>query len=119
MKDKHKIIIDQVGRTVLGTLVHQDEKTLTLHNPTILHVQQTQDGRLTMNFFPVLFFEFLEEGKREKNEWIYDKSSITIGSGIELKPDLINHYEEFNKPKAPAPAPTGNPKVISLDDIED
>lgn len=114
----HKIIVDQVGRTVLGELVAEDDTTLTLHNPTILHVQQTQEGRLTMNFFPVLFFEFLDADKRDKNEWVYNKKSITIGKEVNLKEDLVKHYVDFNTPKTQAPAPTTDtPNVVSLDDI--
>lgn len=116
----HQIIVDQVGRVVLGELVSEDEKTLTLHNPTILHVQQGDAGKIVMNFFPVLFFEFLDEDKREKNEWVYNKDTVTLGKEVNLKADLIQHYIDFNTPKvaAPQPAAGDNPKVISLDDIE-
>ena len=57
-----KTIIDHIGRTVVGSVVKEDTKTITLFNPVIIHVQpDPQSGQLQVQSFPYIFMEFLKD----------------------------------------------------------
>jgi len=114
MKEKHTVIIDQIGRTILGVELNQTSTEITLHNPIILHFQPSQNGQLELQVFPLFFFELLDKDKRDKNSWTFNKSTIAV-SNVELNPDILARYTQINTP--PAPPITSNPKVISIDDI--
>ena len=113
MKQKHVVIIDQIGRILLGVEVGQDESTLTLNNPIILHFQPAQNGQLELQVYPLFFFELLDKAKRTQNNWTFNKSSITT-SDVEVTPDILARYQQIN---TPPPSVKNNPKVISIDDL--
>lgn len=113
MKEKHTVIIDQIGRILLGVEAGQDETTLTLNNPIILHFQPAQNGQLELQVYPLFFFELLDKSKRSQNDWTFNKSSITV-SNVELNNDILARYDQINTPPAPVKS---NPKVISIDDL--
>lgn len=114
MSDKYIVINDHVGRNVIGKLVSETEQTVTVNNPVYLHVQPQPTGQLDVQTFPAFFFEFLEDGTREKNNWTYFKSAISV-SDVELKSLVIDQYLKINTPVQQEPVK--NPKVISIDDI--
>ena len=42
-----KTISDHIGRTVVGIVTKEDDKTITINNPVIIHVQPNpQNGQL-------------------------------------------------------------------------
>lgn len=109
---KIKTIVDHIGRTVVGVEVLQDEKTLTLNNPVIIHVQPNpQNGQLQVQSFPYIFMEFLSPSSRDKNHWVFNKSQIVL-SEVELDERIIAQYNNINTP--PASAPQGDAEVIKL-----
>ena len=116
MKEKHTVIIDQIGRTVLGVQASETDTELTLNNPIILHFQPAQNGQLELQVFPLFFFELLDKEKRDQNQWTYTKSAIAV-SNVELNKDILSRYEAINTPPAPKPEVANNPKVISIDDL--
>tara|TARA_B100001094_G_C18060355_1_gene734738 strand:- start:54 stop:395 length:342 start_codon:yes stop_codon:yes gene_type:complete len=108
-----KCIVDTIGRTVVGKLNGEDDTTLTLNNPVIIHVQPDQQtGQLQVQSFPYLFMEFIK-GDKEKNNWTFTKSAIAI-SDVELDDKIVTQYENINSP-APA-AQAEEPEVIKLFD---
>jgi hypothetical protein len=109
---KHTVIIDQIGRTILGVQTGDTENTLTLSNPIILHFQPSQNGQLELQVYPLFFFELLNKDTRDKNSWTYSKTAITM-SNVELNPEILARYEQINTP----PVKAASPKVISIDDI--
>lgn len=115
MKEKHTVIIDQIGRTIVGVEVSQTETEITLNNPIILHFQPAQNGQLELQVFPLFFFELLDKEKRNQNSWAFNKSSIAI-SNVELNDDILSRYTQINTPP-PKSEVVNNPKVISIDDI--
>lgn len=115
MKEKHVLIMDQVGRYIVGLLNDETETTLTLHNPIILSLEPGQNGQLAMNLFPLFFFELMDKDQREKNCWTFYKQNIVV-SNVELNPDIVARYTQINTPQ-PSPSVKNNPKVISIDDI--
>ncbi|MBF0208894.1 MAG: hypothetical protein HQK53_18685 [Oligoflexia bacterium] len=114
---KHAVIIDQIGRTILGVVDGESAQDITLRNPIILHFQPSQNGQLELQVFPLFFFELLDRDNRDKNSWTFSKSAIAT-SNVELNADILSRYEQINTPPAPAPVVT-NPKVISIDDLGD
>lgn len=116
METKYTAIIDQIGRTIVGKVVGSTDNTLTLQNPVIIHVQPQPNGHMTVNTFPLFFFEFIDKAHRDKNEWTFNLESI-VTSNVVLNADVIRSYEQLNTPP-PIPSPMeNNPKVISINDI--
>jgi len=113
MKEKHTVIIDQIGRTVLGVEDSSTDAEITLRNPIILHFQPAQNGQLELQVFPLFFFELLDKSKRELNSWTWQRSAVAV-SNIELEDGILQRYAQINTPPAPV---TDNPKVISIDDL--
>ena len=123
MADKqYKTIVDHIGRTVIGNIVKEDAKALTLNNPVIIHVQPDQEsGQLQVQSFPYIFMEFLKD--KEQNNWTFNKTVISV-SDVELDDKIITQYENINNPQPPIagtpPAAAGEPEVVKLfDDEED
>jgi|TARA_R100000781_G_scaffold32723_1_gene23832 hypothetical protein len=123
MADKqYKTIVDHIGRTVIGNIVKEDAKALTLNNPVIIHVQPDQEsGQLQVQSFPYIFMEFLKD--KEQNNWTFNKTVISV-SDVELDDKIITQYENINNPQPPIagtpPAEAGEPEVVKLfDDEED
>jgi hypothetical protein len=114
MKEKHTVIIDQIGRTILGVQSHETDTEIGLNNPIILHFQPAQNGQLELQVFPLFFFELLDKNARDKNTWIFNKSAVAV-SNVELNADILSRYTQINTP--PKPVVSNNPKVISIDDI--
>lgn len=106
-------IVDQVGRTVVGVKVKDTAKTLTLHNPVILHVQPDPETQaLQVQSYPYLFMEFIK-GDKTKNNWTFDKSAIAI-SDVELDDKITTQYSNCNTPKPPIVE--AEPEVVKLFD---
>ena len=117
MKEKHVAIIDQIGRNIIGKLVGETETTLTLNNPVILFVQPEQTGQIQVQSFPVFFFEFINKEYRSQNNWTYNKANI-VTSDVVLDDRILLQYEKINTPPAAEqPAPTKNPKIVSIDSL--
>ena len=113
MENTYTALIDQIGRTIIGTVTEESEYTLTIKNPVIVHVQPQATGQLSVNTFPLFFPEFIDKDHRDKNHWTFNKSNVTL-SNVTLSPEVIKSYEAFNSP--PAPVVT-NPKVVSINDL--
>jgi hypothetical protein len=113
MQEQYKVIIDHIGRVVVGVLVGETPETLELHNPVIIHVQPGQNGTLSVQSYPYIFMEFLNSAARDKNTWTFHKVSIA-SSNVELDDRIISQYKNIN---TPAPQqPQEEPKVIKLFD---
>ncbi len=122
--------VDHVGRTVIGEVISDTKDKLVVRNPVILFVEpHPQTGQIQVQSFPYLFFEFLEDGKREQNEWTFVKTSIAV-SNCCLNARIIEQYKNINNPKAvilnpgsmtpqaavPGAPGTAEPEVIKLFD---
>jgi hypothetical protein len=112
-EQKHVVIIDSIGRTIIGKKVSEDTTTLTLNNPIIVHCQIEQNGQIQVNNFPIFFFEFCKEGTRDKNDWTFNKASI-VQSNVTLADKVLEQYSKVNQPAAPA---VSNPKIIEITDL--
>lgn len=111
MSEKIKVIIDHIGRTVVGKLASETETTLTLRNPVILHVQPNQ-SQLQVQSFPYIFMELLSPEFKTFNDWTFQRGSI-VDSDIQLAEGIIKQYEAFNSPQ---PVQADTAPVIKLFD---
>ena len=115
MSKQIKTIVDHIGRTVVGVVKKEDTKTITLHNPVIIHVQPNPEtGQLQVQSFPYLFMEFIK-GDKKKNNWTFNKAAIAV-SDVQLDDRIITQYENINKPPSPIVTPDEEPEVIKLFD---
>lgn len=113
----YQVIIDSMGRTILGEVVEDDGETLTLNNPIIMHFQAMQNGQLNLQLFPLFFFELIDANSRDINRWCWDKRAIVFGK-VKLTQDILDRYEAINTPaEEKTDEVKENPKVISIDDI--
>lgn len=106
--NKVKLIIDHIGRFIIGSVISESETTLRLSKPIILHVQPNQTGQLQVQTLPLLFNEFL--GDKESNVWSYTKESIVISEAV-LDDRLLQQYESMANP---APITQSEPEVVKL-----
>lgn len=114
---KHIVIIDQIGRNIIGKLVGETDTTLTLHNPVIVFVQPEQSGQIQVQSFPVFFFEFINKELRNQNNWTYNKANIVV-SDVVLDDRILAQYEKINTPPVePQAAPSSSPKIVSIDSL--
>ena len=59
-----RTIVDHIGRTVVGVVTEENDTTITINNPVIIHVQPNQqNGQLQVQSFPYLFMEFIKGDK--------------------------------------------------------
>jgi hypothetical protein len=103
-----QVIIDHIGRVVVGSVVERTDTTLVLNNPIILHVQPNQ-SQLQVQSFPYIFMELLTPESKSQNNWTFNRASI-VESSVELNSDIIKQYHNFNTPR---PAQE-EPEVIKL-----
>ena len=112
MSEKIKVIIDNVGRFIVGKVFSETDTTLTLKTPVIIHVQPNQTGQLQVQTIPLFFNEFVKD--KNTNVWTYSKSNITF-SDVDLDERLVNQYLAIANP-APLVDTTNSPQVIKLFD---
>lgn len=112
MNEQIKVIIDNVGRFIIGKVVSESDTVLSLKTPVIIHVQPSQTGQLQVQTIPLFFNEFVK-GK-DTNVWHYTKSTIAF-SDVELDDRLISQYQSIANP-SPIIQPTVEPQVVKLFD---
>ena len=110
MNEQIKVIIDNVGRFIVGTLIDETPSSITLKTPVIIHVQPSQTGQLQVQTIPLFFNEFVKD--KSTNVWTYSKSNITF-SDVELDERLVSQYNSIANP---SPIIQPEPEVIKLFD---
>jgi len=112
-----KAIIDHVGHTVIGEVVEENDSTLVLCNPAILHAMPNQQNQLQVQLLPLIFKEFLAgESKKSGAKFHYNKCKI-VATELELDDKLVQQYKlMFTGEPAQAPASGGDSEVIKLFD---
>ena len=117
---KLKIIIDQVGRTIIGEVIEDTDTSYVLKNAATIYVQPNESGQLQVQTIPLFFKEFLTLDGREsgvtftfKKDTIIDTSAASV-----LDTKLVSQYtkivENLNTPDVPAAAESG--EVVKLFD---
>ena len=107
------VFLDNIQRTIVATLVSETADKLVVSKPAILNVAPTQEKKLQVQLYPLMFREFLKD-RDVFPSWTYDKSAVTTSADLELEPNLIAQYNEMFKVVKNEPAPT-----IKLFDADD
>jgi hypothetical protein len=120
--DKTTIVfLDTIGRTIIGKKASENEETVSVENPAVVHVQPNpQTNQLQLQILPLFFREF-QADRNEPTVWNYLKRNITTCNDLAFAMQFVNQYEQMFRPVENAPAPTApeEPSVIKLFDEED
>ena len=105
MDNKIIVFLDNIQRTIVATLVNDSGTSITVTKPAILNASPTQEKKLQVQLYPLMFREFLKN-RDEFPTWTYSKSAITLSEDLELEPNLVLQYNEMFKVIKDEPAPT-------------
>jgi hypothetical protein len=113
MNEQIIVFLDSIQRTIVATVVKTDADNITVTKPAILNVAPSQDRKLQVQLYPLMFREFLKD-RDVFPAWIYPKNTITVAENLELEANLVAQYNEMFKIANTSPAPT-----IKLFDADD
>ena len=106
-------ICDHIGRTVIGRINDENENTLWISSPVIIHVQpDPKNGQLKIDSYPYIFVEFIDKASRDSNVWAFTKANIVI-SNVVLDSRIADQYEALTTVK-PVEEKKTDPVVIKL-----
>lgn len=110
-----KVIIDSIGRYIIGEAVSATETTLSLKFPIILHVAPNpQTNQLQIQTFPLFFGEFVDSNARDTNVWIFSRGSI-VESNLVLDSKIVQQYNNLANPSSIiTPSGSGDPTIVRL-----
>jgi hypothetical protein len=84
--------IDPIGRNILGEQVEKTDSLLTIKNPAMINVAQTQNGQLQVQLIPLFFAEFVDESVRaEGTTWDFNVNQIVVGN-VSIDGRLVEQY---------------------------
>lgn len=119
------VILDSIGRTVLGEHASKDAEILKLKNPVILHIIPADNqGKMSVQLLPVFFREFLADktgdavfNYRLDNVVTTDIDAIDFRLQSQYK-QMFNPENGFITTNNMPPNPNGGlpPKVVDLFD---
>jgi hypothetical protein len=119
------VILDSIGRTVLGEQASKDAEVVKLKNPVILHIVPADNqGKMSVQLLPVFFREFLADktgdavfNYRVDNIVTTDIDAIDFRLQAQYK-QMFNPENGFvNTNNMPPNQPSGlPPKVVDLFD---
>jgi hypothetical protein len=115
MSDTNLIaFLDNIGRTLIGTVASETDTVLAVQNPAIVVVQpNSQTNQLQLQLIPVFFKEFLED-KGQPLVWNFNKNQITRSSDLAFASQFVNQYENMWRPFVPPSE--SEPSVVKLFD---
>jgi hypothetical protein len=103
---KTTIFLDAVGRTILGELKNTTDREIEVTNPVILNIVPSNDGRMSVQLYPLFFREFLGD-KNDDVTFTFQKSLITSCDINAIDFRLMAQYAQiFNKANVFLPAGT-------------
>lgn len=112
-QEKIIVFLDNLQRTVVATEVSNNSTTLVVTKPAILNVAPTQEKKLQVQLYPLMFREFLKD-RDVFPTWEYSKTTIAIAANLDLEKNLLLQYHEMFKVVENKPAP-----AIKLFDADD
>lgn len=122
MEDKkYTTFIDNAGRAVFTEVDNETSEEIVAKNPVMITVQQSEQGQMAVQLFPLFFQEFVEPGDNESraNYFTYRKNNIALGSGFTIESRIVDQYEKIVNPMLVPNNPTVDneePEVIKLFD---
>jgi len=124
-ENKLIVILDTIGRTILGQEAPSTKGNLNIKNPVILHIVPADNtGKMSVQLLPLFFREFLGD-KSADVVFTYDSSRITTTDIDALDFRLQTQYAQMFNPQnafvtadvaAAQPAPEPTERVVNLFD---
>lgn len=92
MSEQIVVFFDALGRTIIGVSAGEDDGTIQVQNPAVLHAGLNNEGKIQVNLIPAFFREFLTDWNNAL-VFSYHKHQITreVNSNT-LDPKLIAQY---------------------------
>jgi len=91
------VFLDNIGRTIIGKVAKQDDATLSIENPALVHVQANpQTNQLQLQILPLFFREF-QSDRTQPTVWNYKKANITVSDEISFAEQFLAQYEQMFK----------------------
>lgn len=114
------VFLDNIGRTIIGKVVSENETTLSVENPALVHIQANpQTSQLQLQILPLFFKEF-QADKTEATVWNYNKSNITTSNPITFAFQFEAQYEQlFAVASQQAAQAQSEPEVVRLFEDEE
>ncbi len=109
-----KVIIDSIGRYIIGGVVQETQQELQLKFPVILHVSPNpQTNQLQLQTFPLFFTEFVNPAAKESNVWVFNKSSI-VTSDVLIDSKIVQQYNSLANPSVIVSPHASDSPVVKL-----
>jgi 23S rRNA-/tRNA-specific pseudouridylate synthase len=105
MNPKIIVLLDNLQRTVIATLVKEEADAFVVTKPAVLVVQPTQGKQLQVQLFPLMFREFTAN-RDEFCTWRYSKNAAVASLDVNLETNLLNQYNDMFKVTPNEAAPT-------------
>lgn len=107
------VILDSIGRTIVGKRSAETDTILTLENPSVVIVQPNPStNQIQLQLLPLFFKEFLSDRNQEL-VWNFNKGSITQSGPLVLGDQFVAQYENMWRSVVAPPQPDGE-QVIQL-----
>jgi len=107
------VILDSIGRTIVGKKSAETDTILTLENPSVVIVQPNPStNQIQLQLLPLFFKEFLSDRNQEL-VWNFNKGSITQSGPLVLGDQFVAQYENMWRSVVAPPQPDGE-QVIQL-----
>lgn len=100
-KVEHILYLDNLQRLILAEKISETSEIINIKNPIILHVQN-QGDKVNIQFFPVIFKEFLAD-LDAPTIWILYKKNITLCENPMLNARVIGQYKHIFSPMSQLP----------------
>lgn len=97
MQSKYVLFLDLIGRLIIGKNDGETDDIVKVKNPLIIHAETDGQGKLSIQFFPIILREFLAS-KNDPTVWAFYKKNITISDNAMLDLRLISQYEKIFEP---------------------
>lgn len=110
------VFLDTIGRTIIGKIAKEDDATLSIENPALVHIQTNpQTNQLQLQLLPLFFKEF-QADRSQPTVWNYKKANITTSENIPFAQEFVAQYSQMFVTAQPPPQESA--RVIRLFDDE-
>lgn len=122
-KNKISVLVDGVGRSIVGNFKNVGTKHVEVGNPAIVNIDIRQDtGQIAVQLVPFIFREFICTEQRDGElVWKFPRDSVTLCDELVVDDALIKQYSNVYKPAGASPAaatPGEEPGAIKVFDDE-
>ena len=102
------VLVDNVGRTIVGRIKKSTATAVTVENPAIVNIEVRQDtGQIAVQLLPYIFREFVAPEQRNGVvTWSFPKNSVVTSDDLKVDDALKEQYKNVYEQPAGALSPT-------------